>query len=201
MFGRRARNLAKFRRHYIADQPVDLGTISEYRNDAFPSSGPLPWLDRPNALFEVERRHAAAELTDTQADMCKQWIFEGYYIARNLISADEIAAAWQAYEKAIADGVIAVKPEPLSAQDPHPGRRLDPHLQVHEIWKLLHHPKVLAITDILFGRKTLPFQTIMGHKGSSQRPHSDSIHMTTFPLGYLIANWIAFEVTTSPKGR
>ncbi|MDE3198269.1 MAG: phytanoyl-CoA dioxygenase family protein, partial [Acidobacteriota bacterium] len=38
-----------------------------------------------------------------------------------------------------------------------------------------------------------PLQTIASHKGSQQGLHSDSIHMTTYPLGYLAAAWIAFE--------
>ena len=33
----------------------------------------------------------------------------------------------------------------------------------------------------------------MSHKGSQQGAHSDSIHMTTYPIGYLSAAWIAFE--------
>ena len=184
---------SKFRSRYIADQVVDLGRVAEFRNDAFPASGPEPWLDRPNALFEVERRRRLGELTDAQAEMCNQWIFDGYYIARGLIPKDEIASLWVAYENAIASGTVTVKPEQISPNDPHPGRVLDPHLKVAEIWTMMRHPKVLAITDVLFGRKTVPFQTIIGHKGSSQRPHSDTIHMTTFPMGYLIANWIALE--------
>jgi ectoine hydroxylase-related dioxygenase (phytanoyl-CoA dioxygenase family) len=38
-----------------------------------------------------------------------------------------------------------------------------------------------------------PLQTIASHKGTQQGLHSDSIHMTTYPLGYLTAAWIAFE--------
>jgi ectoine hydroxylase-related dioxygenase (phytanoyl-CoA dioxygenase family) len=64
---------------------------------------------------------------------------------------------------------------------------------VAAVRELQHDPKILEITDLVFGRKTLPFQTIIGHKGSSQHPHSDAIHMTAYPLEYLIANWIAFE--------
>jgi ectoine hydroxylase-related dioxygenase (phytanoyl-CoA dioxygenase family) len=59
--------------------------------------------------------------------------------------------------------------------------------------ELQQHPKIMRISDLLFGRKTLPFQTIMGHKGSWQNPHSDTIHMTTYPMGYMLACWIAFE--------
>src|SRR3569833_2090164 len=42
-------------------------------------------------------------------------------------------------------------------------------------------------------REPRPLQTIASHKGSQQPDHSDSIHMTTYPLGYLTAAWIAFE--------
>ena len=42
-------------------------------------------------------------------------------------------------------------------------------------------------------REPKPLQTIMAHKGSQQGAHSDSIHMTTYPIGYLSAAWIAFE--------
>jgi ectoine hydroxylase-related dioxygenase (phytanoyl-CoA dioxygenase family) len=44
------------------------------------------------------------------------------------------------------------------------------------------------------------FQTINFLQGSSQRAHSDSIHMTTYPLGYLIAVWIALEDTNMENG-
>jgi ectoine hydroxylase-related dioxygenase (phytanoyl-CoA dioxygenase family) len=45
----------------------------------------------------------------------------------------------------------------------------------------------------LMGQPVKLLQTIASHKGSQQPPHSDSIHMTTYPLGYLAAAWIAFE--------
>ncbi|HVV05301.1 MAG TPA: phytanoyl-CoA dioxygenase family protein, partial [Puia sp.] len=46
----------------------------------------------------------------------------------------------------------------------------------------------------------VPFQTINFVYGSNQRAHSDSIHMTTYPLGYLIAVWIALEDTSPDNG-
>lgn len=192
LFGTNARERT-FRKLYVADQAVDLAKIDEFRGDAFPPSGPASWLDRPNALMEVERRHRAGELTDTQAAICAQWIFEGYCIIPGLIPRDLLDRVWQAYEQAIAEGTVTVAPESFGADDAFPGRNLDTHLRLPIVRELQLHPKVLEITDLLFGRKTMPFQTIMGHKGSSQSPHSDTIHMTTYPLGYLIANWIAFE--------
>jgi ectoine hydroxylase-related dioxygenase (phytanoyl-CoA dioxygenase family) len=187
------RSAREFRKFYFADIPVDLSAIGQFRSEAFPDSGPACWLDRPDALIEVERRRQGGAIDAQQAEMCTRWVSDGYFIAPGLIGRDKLDQAWTAYESAIADGRVAVHPEPAGLDDLLPGRNLDPHLQVPEIRALQHHPKILAITDLLLGRRTLPFQTIMGHKGSSQRPHSDTIHMTTYPLGCLVANWIAFE--------
>ncbi len=190
----------QFRKFYFADIPVDFDEVGELRKDALPDSGPACWLDQPDALIEVERRRQDGVIDAQQAEMCAKWIFDGYLIAPGLIGRDELDKAWNAYEAAIADGRVVVHPEPIGPDDPFPGRNLDPHRKVPEIRALQHHPKILAITDLLLGRRTLPFQTIMGHKGSSQRPHSDTIHMTTYPLGYLVANWIAFEDVHADSG-
>lgn len=182
-----------FRRHYFADVPVDLTAIGEFRNDAFPASGPACWLDRPDALLAVERKVAEGTLSPADAAICRQWIVEGYYIARGLIDPVVLDRTWESYEKAIRDGVVVVNPESHGEGDPYPGRKLDPHLQVPEIAALQKYPAVLRLTDLLLGKQTMPFQTIMGHKGSAQRAHSDAIHMTTYPLGFLVACWMAFE--------
>lgn len=182
-----------FRRHYFADVPVDLDAIGEFRNDAFPASGPTCWLDRPDALLAVERRLAEEAISADDAEICRKWIVDGYYIAPGLIEHDLLDRTWEAYERAARDGRIVLQPESAGEADHHPGRQLDPHLQVPEVAALQRHPGILRIVDLLFGRPTVPFQTIMGHKGSQQAPHSDAIHMTTYPLGFLVANWIAFE--------
>ncbi|MGZ5134428.1 MAG: phytanoyl-CoA dioxygenase family protein [Flavitalea sp.] len=46
----------------------------------------------------------------------------------------------------------------------------------------------------------MPFQTINFLNGSQQSAHSDSIHMTTYPLGYLVAAWIALEDVNEDNG-
>jgi ectoine hydroxylase-related dioxygenase (phytanoyl-CoA dioxygenase family) len=79
------------------------------------------------------------------------------------------------------------------AADTFPGRVLNPHNQVPEIARIWADETMTAVVSLLLGAKATPFQTIAGHKGSEQLSHSDSIHMTTYPLGYLAANWIAFE--------
>ena len=53
--------------------------------------------------------------------------------------------------------------------------------------------RLKEILSFLLDRDIVAFQTINFVEGSQQRAHSDSIHMTTYPLGYLIAAWIALE--------
>src|SRR5262245_7136065 len=74
-----------FRQYYFADVPVDLQAISEFRNDAFPSSGPACWLDQPDALLAVDRKLAEGTITIEDAEICRMWIVDGYIVVPNLI--------------------------------------------------------------------------------------------------------------------
>jgi ectoine hydroxylase len=57
-----------------------------------------------------------------------------------------------------------------------------------------------GLLGFILDKPVVPFQTLNFLAGSSQRAHSDSIHMTTYPLGYLIAAWIALEDTSEDNG-
>lgn len=51
-----------------------------------------------------------------------------------------------------------------------------------------------AIMDACMGDESVLFQSInFVHAGSEQKTHSDSIHMTTYPLGGLLGVWFALE--------
>ena len=183
----------RFAELYDVDKPVDFSRMLYFRNDKFPKSDSVPWLDRPDAMVEIDSKVVTGDMSVEDADTYRRWIEDGYYIARNLFSEAEIDNAWQAYENAVLTGVIKLDQEPAGEGDNLPGRNLNPHKKVAELKALQCHGKLLDITDRLLGRKTVPFQTIMGHKGSNQAAHSDAIHMTTYTLGYLIAAWIAME--------
>lgn len=58
----------------------------------------------------------------------------------------------------------------------------------------------LGFLSFLLGKPVIPFQTLNFTEGSEQRAHSDSIHMTTEPKGYLIATWIALEDVSDDCG-
>jgi len=192
-------NLTRFKRYYSAKRPVDFETILEYRNEAFPEHSKGSWLDLPDAETRIAQRLQSGQIDRTQAEACRFWIEHGYLIVPQLVDHQTLDRTWAAYEEALAAGALGARTYVNAAQTLD-DRKLDPHRSVAEIGRLQHHPDILRWTDLLLGRKTVPFQTIMGHAGSQQAAHSDSIHMTTYPLGFLVANWIAFEDVSPESG-
>jgi len=61
-------------------------------------------------------------------------------------------------------------------------------------------PELMQIIDLLMGKQMELFQSINFLTGSEQRTHSDSVHMSTFPYGNIIAAWIALESTDASNG-
>jgi len=59
---------------------------------------------------------------------------------------------------------------------------------------------LLEILSVLLQGSPLLFQSINFKTGSEQHTHSDSIHMTTFPLGGLLGLWIALDDITPENG-
>ncbi len=177
----------------FADQPLRTSRLPAFRAEHFPYSGPYPWLDRPDAAERIEEKLAAGQLTPEEAEHCRHWSEQGYVILRNLVEAPVLEAVWSSYEEAVERGRIQLPPEPAGEGDPHPGRYLNPHKKAGDFCRVLKHEALARWIRILMEREPKPLQTIASHKGSQQGVHSDSIHMTTYPLGYLTAAWIAFE--------
>ncbi len=180
-------------RRWIADQPVNLSKVPSFRAEHFPYSGPYPWLDQPGAFEAVQSKFDAGEITAEQAEQCRYWSQNGYIVIPKLFDHSTLDVVWSGYEEAIRKGSIKLLPESAADDDPHPGRFLNPHKKVAAFCRILKHPGLLEWIRLLTGHAPKALQTIASHKGSQQGVHSDSIHMTTYPLGYITAAWIAFE--------
>ncbi len=177
----------------FATQPLRTSQIPAFRAEHFPYSGPYPWLDRADALERIEAKEAAGEITSEEARQCRFWHANGYVVIERLFDDRTLDAVWDGYEQAIAAGRIVLPPELASDADPYPGRSLNPHKKAAALCRVLKHAGLRHWIQVLMEREPRPLQTILSHKGSQQGLHSDSIHMTTYPLGYLTAAWIAFE--------
>ncbi|MGH8093925.1 MAG: phytanoyl-CoA dioxygenase family protein [Chthoniobacterales bacterium] len=177
----------------FAEVKMPENSLEKPRFEKFPYAGPFPWLDQPDAEEQIDAKVAAGVLSEAEAGICRVWSREGYFVLKRALEPELLDEVWAAYEQAIADGTVPLQPESVTPDDPWPGRFLDVHLKVPAFCRVLRHPTLLAWVERLMERKPAPFQTISSHKGSQQKEHSDSIHMTTYPIGYLSACWIAFE--------
>ncbi len=169
-----------------------LRDMQVFRNEHFPQPDHLPWLDRPDWSQQIEQGIADGSLTQAEAALCREYAEKGYVIVSGIIDDAELDQAWEAFMQSWRDGKLPMRPRPPT-HDAKWGRVGNIHRLVPEMDAILRHPKLVALIELLLGVPCLPFQTIPSFIGSEQLAHSDAIHMTTFPLGYLAAAWIAFE--------
>ncbi|MFD1469416.1 phytanoyl-CoA dioxygenase family protein [Hymenobacter caeli] len=69
--------------------------------------------------------------------------------------------------------------------------------------RIRHAGEASGLRDLvsaLLGHEAQLFQSINFLRGSEQHTHSDSIHMSTYPLGGLAAAWVALEDITPDNG-
>jgi len=127
----------------------------------------------------------------TQSELLK-WSKNGYAILENFFSSEEI----DSFNNEV-DSLVESK----QATWKNNGNKI--MFAIHKS-AVLHsagsNKKLISILNLLLGKKVSLFQSINFLKGSQQRSHSDSIHMTTFPYGNLIAVWVALEDITPDCG-
>lgn len=72
--------------------------------------------------------------------------------------------------------------------------------QVPVLKEVINHEGIKGELEKLVGAEVVPFQSINFLKGSEQAAHSDSVHMASYPLGGLIAIWVALEDINEQNG-
>lgn len=146
----------------------------------------IPWIDRPDALQKIQQHDFFRQLSPDLQQKILHFISEGYMILEGFYDANTIDAANQEVERLLHDKV---------ADFNYTGRKI---MDAHELSPLLNNTffrnkQLSLLLEFLLGKTIIPFHTINFIYGSEQRAHSDSIHMSTAPQGYLIAAWTAFD--------
>ncbi len=117
-------------------------------------------------------------------DAIINWSDNGYAIIRNFFSEDQVNLINAEIDTLISTGEL--KPRYKAKKYMFANRYSN---LINEI----SNGEIKNILELLLGRKISLFQTINFENGSQQGTHSDSVHMTTFPKGNLIAVWVALE--------
>ncbi len=153
-------------------------------------SSEVPWADRPDAR---NRLSTIGELpTPLSKEDLEHWIDNGYLILPKFFSDSTVDQVNRETQDLIATHAVDFDYT---------------NSRVMNIWRksntaraCITDSKLRDVLSTLLGKKVVPFQSISFLKGSRQKTHSDFIHMSTEPHGYLIAIWIALEDIQADSG-
>ncbi|WP_207435304.1 phytanoyl-CoA dioxygenase family protein [Sabulibacter ruber] len=153
---------------------------------------PGPWLDRPAASQQLASHPQLSSFPAPVREQLQQWPDKGYLILDKFLPESSVDSINQEIDKMLQRKEVDFN---------YTKRKIMfAFRQSKVIGDVVHKPELLHVLEFLLGKKVIPFQSINFLKGSEQKAHSDSIHMTTYPLGYLVAAWIALEDITPENG-
>jgi hypothetical protein len=179
------KELRRNARHYKElgiEKPV-VGSIAH--RDIARHSEEIPWLDRPDAREALHAHPDYESFSPEVRAKLEGWIDHGFLVLDGQLSRDEVDELNTDLDRLFEQG--AVKYHPL-------GRRIVNSFEhCQPARRAVTDPELVRLLSFLLGREAQLFQTINFFVGSQQAAHSDSFHMTTEPMGYLIAIWIALE--------
>ena len=174
-------------KRYSINKPL-FGSIS---SRDFPDRASRAWLDCGDSRELAPAHPSFAQLPAALQEQVLNWSQQGYILWKSGLPEERVDAINAAIDQILAKGQIAITHD---NKLPFANRLSD------TIRNTTCDPEILSVLQFLLGKEVVPFQTLNFIKGSNQRAHSDSIHMTTYPLGYLIAVWIALEDTNEKSG-
>ncbi len=157
----------------------------------FPDKTSRAWLDTGNAK-ELAPQHPGFNTFPlfVQKQMLR-WSDDGFMILQNFFNDNIVLSINKEVDKIVEKNLITFTHD----------NKLPFANKISSVIKdVTYTPQLINILQFLLGKEVVPFQTLNFVKGSNQRAHSDSIHMTTYPLGFLIAVWIALEDTNENNG-
>ena len=157
------------------------------------SSEDIPWMDKPGVTAEQIKQHPLFNsFSGVIQNELIRWPGNGYMIIPKLFEK-EADLITKEIENLLQEGKIDFNFTKRKI--------MDAWKQGELINQIFNNSEILKIMFFLFDKEIAPFQTINFIYGSEQKTHSDSIHMTTEPLGYLAAIWIALEDVEEGSGE
>jgi ectoine hydroxylase len=179
-------NRAAYKR-YAIHKPV-IASISS-RN--FPDKESRAWLDTGPSSSLAPTREGFTGFSLPVRQQLLSWSEKGYIILPRFFTEADTGAILEEVQKLVARKKLRPTPD---------NKLMFANRHSKFIRALTHDKRLTDLLSFILDKEVVPFQTINFVHGSNQRAHSDSIHMTTYPLGYLIAVWIALEDTDTENG-
>ncbi|AZA76349.1 phytanoyl-CoA dioxygenase [Chryseobacterium sp. G0186] len=151
----------------------------------------LPKTERTINQNRLSSTSFFGSLSEENKNSALQYDDNGYMILKNFLSPETAEKINVEIEKLMKDGTLKFRY----------GGKLMFAIHHSEIIKSIGNDKdLLEFLSVLLDGKAKLFQSINFINGSQQKTHSDSIHMTTYPLGGLLGVWIALEDVDENNG-
>jgi ectoine hydroxylase len=160
-----------------------IGSLSH--KDITKPGAEIPWLDKPNAVNDLLAHPGLQKFPVAWQQQLLRWPEQGFMILEGFADAatcDRINSD--------VDTLISSKKVDFDYTN---SRVMNAWEHSEIINSKINDAKLKEFLSFALGKPTIPFQTISFLKGSRQKTHSDFIHMTTEPVGYLAATWLALE--------
>jgi ectoine hydroxylase-related dioxygenase (phytanoyl-CoA dioxygenase family) len=174
-------------RKYNIHKPL----IASISSKDFPDKESKAWLDVGNSALLATQKESFGNFPADVREQILEWSTQGYLILKSFFDS----TACDAINKEIENLIHRRK---IIFTGNH--KLMFANRKSAYIKAITHDPKIVNLLGFLLGKEVIPFQTINFISGSEQRAHSDSVHMTTYPLGFLIAIWIALEDVNHDNG-
>jgi ectoine hydroxylase len=165
--------------------------IASLSSRDFPDKESKAWLDMGDSRELAPLKEPFSRFPAIIQQQLLSWSDNGYLILKNYFNDSITGSINSEIDKLVRQNKI----EPT-----HDNKLMFANHISETIRKITHEKSLVDILSFILDKEVVPFQTINFIYGSNQRAHSDSIHMTTYPLGYLIAVWIALENTNTDNG-
>ena len=165
--------------------------IASVSSKDFPDKESKAWLDTGHSKELVHAKEEFKNFSPETQQQLLSWSDNGYIILKNFFDGSVVGSINFEIEKLIQ----TKKLHPTHDNKLKFANKISPIIRNITLEK-----RLTDILSFILDSEVIPFQTLNFIYGSGQRAHSDSIHMTTYPLGFLIAAWIALEDTTMDNG-
>jgi hypothetical protein len=142
----------------------------------------VPWLESP--FFE--KLLARSDLDAATKALVRTYATDG------LLTFDPGIPDFDAVATSIL-GACAKRPD-------YPQRVTDAWAEIEGVRRLALAPAVLSLLRALYRREPIPMQTLNFGRGTEQNPHSDSMHFSSVPHGFMCGVWIALEDVDEGNG-
>lgn len=179
-------NRAAYKRYHI-NKPL----IASISSKDFPDKTSRAWLDTGDAAILAPQKAMFATFAPGVQQKILDWSKNGYLILENFLDAATCNAVNDEINRLLQSGRLDFT---------YGNKLMFANKKSALVKSITENSELKKILGFLLDKEVVAFQTINFLRGSQQRAHSDSIHMTTYPLGYLIAAWIALEDITADNG-